>query len=307
MIRVDGGLGIPLDARATNLLAADVGGYDGSFSGRHNGLRDLIYDEAARAGAAVRKEVEIGTEHGLDKSHVKTIRELGDKAEARRRKRERARPRDLAEACLKMRIDVTCAFPNTGAKYAGECKSVAWCKSYMQRRRGGKHIHRFGTTVDYIANKARQDRLDHVALIDREALGGQGTLASVVRKQGTLEGYAVGGCCDLSTSVHHLVDKLGEELGYIMAADTGWDVEDCIPCMTTGLKLRAAARIWRDYYKHAFARQNYADPSKESLAARRQERRAEEEERAVQERTRQQNFLAARSRNRARHDPRGMG
>ena len=26
-----------------------------------------------------------------------------------------------------------------------------------------------------------------------------------------------------STSVHHLVDKLGEELGYIMAADTGWD------------------------------------------------------------------------------------
>ena len=51
--RADGGLGVPLDARATNLLAADVGGYEGSFSGRHNGLRDLIYDEAARAGAAV--------------------------------------------------------------------------------------------------------------------------------------------------------------------------------------------------------------------------------------------------------------
>ena len=92
-----------------------------------------------------------------------------------------------------------------------------------------------------------------------------------------------------------------------MAADTGWDIEDCIPCMTTGLKLRAAARIWRDYYKHAFARLNYADPSTESLAARQQERKAEEEERAVQERTRQQNFFAARSRNRARHDPRGMG
>ena len=104
-----------------------------------------------------------------------------------------------------------------------------------------------------------------------------------------------------------MVDKLGEELGYIMAADTGWDVEDCIPCMTTGLKLRAAARIWRDYYKHAFARLNYADPSTESLAARQQERKAGEEERAVQERTRQQNFFAARSRNRARHDPRVMG
>ena len=63
----------------------------------------------------------------------------------------------------------------------------------------------------------------------------QGALASVVRKQGALEGYAVGGCCDQSTSVHHLVDKLRKELGYIMAADTGWAVEDCIPCMSTGL------------------------------------------------------------------------
>ena len=56
----------------------------------------------------------------------------------------------------------------------------------------------------------------------------------MVRKQGALEGYAVGGCCDLSTSVHHLVEKLGEELGYIMAADTGWDVEDCIPAVLHG-------------------------------------------------------------------------
>ena len=174
-------------------------------------------------------------------------------------------------------------------------------------RRGGKYIYRFGTTVDYIANKAKKDRLEHVDLIDSEALGGQGVLASVVRKQGALEGYAVGGCCDLSTSVHHLVDKLGEELGYLMAADTGWDVEDCIPCMATGLKLRAAARIWRGYYKHAFARQNYADPSTEALTARRQERKAEEDERAVQERTRQHNYFTARSRNRCAHGPRGMG
>ena len=38
----------------------------------------------------------------------------------------------------------------------------------------------------------------------------------------------MGGCCDLSTSVHHLVDKLGTELGYLMSKDTGYDVEDCI-------------------------------------------------------------------------------
>ena len=95
-------------------------------------------------------------------------------------------------------------------------------------RHGGKHIWRFGTTADFIAAKARQDRLDHVALIDDEALGGHGALASALAKQGQLEGYAVGGCCDLSTSVHHLVDKLGTELGYLMSKDTGYDVEDAL-------------------------------------------------------------------------------
>ena len=39
----------------------------------------------------------------------------------------------------------------------------------------------------------------------------------------------------LSTSVHHLVDKLGAELGYLMSEDTGYDVEDCITLATRGL------------------------------------------------------------------------
>ena len=78
-------------------------------------------------------------------------------------------------------------------------------------------------------------------------------LASALAKQGQLEGYAVGGCCDLSTSVHHLVDKLGTELGYLMSEDTGYDVEDCITLATKGLKLRVARRVWRDYYRHSFA------------------------------------------------------
>ena len=64
-VRTDGALKLPLDARATNLLAADTGGHSGSFSGRHNGLRDLIYDEVARAGGTASREVELGTEHGL--------------------------------------------------------------------------------------------------------------------------------------------------------------------------------------------------------------------------------------------------
>ena len=44
-------------------------------------------------------------------------------------------------------------------------------------------------------------------------------------KQGQLERCVVGGCCELSTSVHHLVDRLGVELGYRMSEDTGYDVE----------------------------------------------------------------------------------
>ena len=93
------------------------------------------------------------------------------------------------------------------------------------------------TEADYIAAKAKQDRLEHVALIDSEALGGQGALAMALAKQGQLEGCAcaVGGCCELSTSVHHLVDRLGVELGYRMSEDTGYDVEDCITCATKGL------------------------------------------------------------------------
>ena len=52
----------------------------------------------------------------------------------------------------------------------------------------------------------------------------------------------------LQVPFHHLVDKLGTELGYLMSKDTGYDVEDCITLATKGLKLRVARRVWRDYY-----------------------------------------------------------
>ena len=176
-------------------------------------------------------------------------------------------------------------------------------------RHGGKHIWRFGTTADFIAAKAKQDRLDHVALIDDEALGGQGALASVLAKQGQLEGYAVGGCCDLSTSVHHLVDKLGAELGYLMSKDTGYDVEDCITLATKGLKLRVARRVWRDYYRHSFARQHCADPSTEGLADQQRRRKISEEDsrRDEQERAKNHEFWAWKARNLSAWAPRGMG
>ena len=64
-VRTDGALSKPLDARATNLLSTDTGTGTGAFDIRHDGLRDRVYQEAAYAGCAVAKEVELGTEHGL--------------------------------------------------------------------------------------------------------------------------------------------------------------------------------------------------------------------------------------------------
>ena len=136
-----------------------------------------------------------------------------------------------------------------------------------------------------------------------------GRMASALAKQGQLEGYAVGGCCDLSTSVHHLVDKLGTELGYLMSEDTGYDVEDCITLATKGLKLRVARRVWRDYYRHSFARQHCADPSTEGLADQQRRRKISEEDsrRDEQERAKNHEFWAWKARNLSAWAPRGMG
>ena len=254
-------------------------------------------------------------EAGGERVQRKKVEAAVEARERQKRKRDRDAPAgatDLAEACLKMRIDVTCTLPSTDEKMAMECKSVAWCKSYMQRsgcRRGGKYGWRFGTTADYIAAKAKQDRLEHVALIDSQALGGQGALATALAKQGQLEGCVVGGCCELSTSVHHLVDRLGIELGYRMSEDTGYDVEDCITCATKGLKLRVARRVWRDYYRHSFARRHNADPSTEGLADQQREWKIREDDwrREAQERARQHEFWATKARNLSAWAPRGMG
>ena len=70
---------------------------------------------------------------------------------------------------------------------------------------GGRYSGRFATTVDYVAKKARIDRGDKADLIDNEGFEGRPTIRRALASLGTVEGYAVGGCCDLSTSTHHLV------------------------------------------------------------------------------------------------------
>ena len=190
-MRNDSALGQPLDARATNLLSTDTGGVKGSFSGRHNGLRDCIYDEAVRAGCAAHKEMELGTEHGLALKQEQFMKQQSRKARMRSRAERR---KDLADACLKMRIDVTLTFPSTDEKIAAECKSTSWCKSHAPRRMrsGGRYSGRFATTVDYVAKKARIDRGDKADLIDNEGFEGRPTIRRALATLGTIEGYAVG-------------------------------------------------------------------------------------------------------------------
>ena len=121
-------------------------------------------------------------------------------------------------------------------------------------RLGGRYSGRFATTVDYVAKKARIDRGDKADLIDNEGFEGRPAIRRALATLGTTEGYAVGGCCDLSTSTHHLVQRLGVEEGYNLARESGRDLEEGIACATAGLRRRFAARVWRDYYKHVDAR-----------------------------------------------------
>ena len=73
--RGDKGLGLPLDALATNLLNADVGGAGGGFGLRHDRFRDSLLMEARRAKFSVDKEFEVGVDRGaLSAAHATTLR-----------------------------------------------------------------------------------------------------------------------------------------------------------------------------------------------------------------------------------------
>ena len=80
-------------------------------------------------------------------------------------------------------------------------------------------------------------------------------------------------------------------------------------CATKGLKLRVARRVWRDYYRHSFARRHNADPSTEGLADQQREWKIREDDwrREAQERARQHEFWATKARNLSAWAPKGMG
>ena len=136
---------------------------------------------------------------------------------------------------------------------------------------------------DAIANAARIDRGDKADEIDEALNHGRPVIRDAMAKQGVMTGIAVGGCCDLSTSAHHLIDKIGTEQGYLMAESTGMDIDDAISIATRLLKGRIARQVWRDYHKHAFARRCYADPSDANLAEQHRARKQHEDERTERE------------------------
>ena len=173
-----------------------------------------------------------------------------------------------------MRLDLTVQFPSDDSKLVGEFKSASQCKSHVVRsgmRTGGSgndpHTRPFMTTADAVANKARIQRGDKANEVDEALNGGTPAFHTAMAKQGAMHGIAVGGCCELSTSAHHLVAKIGEEQGYRLAESSGMDIEDAITIATRLLKGRIAKQVWRDYHKHAFARRCYADPSDMGLKA----------------------------------------
>ena len=102
-------------------------------------------------------------------------------------------------------------------------------------------------------------------------------------KQGVMHGIAVGGCCELSTSAHHLIARIGEEQGYRLAESSGMDIEDSITIATRLLKGRIAKQVWRDYHKHAFARRCYANPSDEVLVEKQRAEKRREDDRTERE------------------------
>ena len=100
------------------------------------------------------------------------------------------------------------------------------------------------TTADAVANKARIQRGDKATEVDEALNGGAPAFHTAMAKQGVMHGIAVGGCCELSTSAHHLVAKIGEEQGYRLAESSGMDIEDAITIATRLLKGRIAKPRW---------------------------------------------------------------
>ena len=109
------------------------------------------------------------------------------------------------------------------------------------------------------------------------ALGPLGT-----QPLGKVVGLTVGGCAELSSTVHRLVHHLATQAGEREAKDTGEEVEECILAQKQRIGRRIARQVWRDIHQHSTARRRFVgqppDPTHNGPSRRTQLRRMNEDE-----------------------------
>ena len=183
-----------------------------------------------------------------------------------------------------MRLDLVVTFDN-GSRWVYAIKSLAFCPSnYGSRWKNRAKAWGAGASpADAKAATTAADRAVKASGID-ERLGfrGKDGVAHALKGIGKVVGLAVGGCAELSSTVHRLVHHLATQAGEREAKDTGEEVEECILAQKQRIGRRIARQVWRDIHQHSTARRRFVgqppDPTHNGPSRRTQLRRMNEDE-----------------------------
>ena len=119
---------------------------------------------------------------------------------------------------------------------------------------------------------------------ERLGFRGKDGVAHALKGIGKVVGLAVGGCAELSGTVHRLVHHLATQAGEREAKDSGEKVEECILAQKQRIGRRIARRVWRDIqqHSHSTARRRFVgqppDPTHNGPSRRTQLRHMNEDE-----------------------------
>ena len=162
-----------------------------------------------------------------------------------------------------MGLDLVAVF-NDGSRWVYEIKSLAFCPSnYGTRWKNKAKAWGAGASpADAKAATTATDRDEKASGID-ERLGfrGKDGVAHALKGIGKVVGLTVGGCAELSSTVHRLVFHLATQAGKWEAKDSGEEVEECILAQKQRIGRRIARQVWRDIHQHSKARRRFVGPS----------------------------------------------
>ena len=156
----------------------------------------------------------------------------------------------------------------------------------MRRSRWKNRAKAWGagaSPADAKAATTAADRAVKASGID-ERLGfrGKDGVAHALKGIGKVVGLTVGGCAELSSTVHRLVHHLATQAGERETKDTGEEVEECILAQKQRIGRRIARQVWRDIHQHSTARRRFVgqppDPTHNGPSRRTQLRRMNEDE-----------------------------